>query len=368
LFAQMMRTLMYPHKSDRATCTGKGGKAGAHYMMERARSMLMAQGHDGDRSKIMMVGDRFDTDVRAGISAGFMTCLVLTGCHTMEVQKYYRADPVDFFVPSVGGLVPTLPPASRTSTRLPRARAVEVKAVASDAGAADEAVSARESEMELSDVEPSQSLEYWMLMQGNLWSSGSASRHRAKLDQALRMYFDRFLDTDGNGVIDSSELRNALESIGMGMKLDAAAADVGTAATQIADGGAQRASPAVDPQSPGANISPLAPLAPRAPEHVPPVVAKLLAPGGGVFRALCCVRDEDKDLKLSFDDFKVLMEEALAECGVEARKHIGRSSRTLLPSPCAPVGGNEAPRDLWWADILVRKGSGSGLRGSGSVR
>ena len=83
-------------------------------MMEKARRMLIEQGHSGERSPspsalasasasaspssshphphpgersaIMMVGDRFDTDVRAGISADFKTCLVLSGCHSLEYQ------------------------------------------------------------------------------------------------------------------------------------------------------------------------------------------------------------------------------------------------------------------------------------------
>ena len=59
MFATMMKALMYPHNRHAVACPGKGGKAGGVYMMEKAREMLMAQGHTGERSQIMMVGDRY---------------------------------------------------------------------------------------------------------------------------------------------------------------------------------------------------------------------------------------------------------------------------------------------------------------------
>ena len=49
---------------------GKGGAAGCTYMMGKALAMLEAQGHSGDLDKIVIIGDRFDTDVRAGTQAG----------------------------------------------------------------------------------------------------------------------------------------------------------------------------------------------------------------------------------------------------------------------------------------------------------
>jgi hypothetical protein len=55
MFAAMMRKLMYPAGSDAVACPGKGGNQGGKYMMERARQMLIEQGHDGDPAKIMMV-------------------------------------------------------------------------------------------------------------------------------------------------------------------------------------------------------------------------------------------------------------------------------------------------------------------------
>ena len=55
---------MYPLGRDKIIICGKGGSTGL--MMDEALARLVAQGHDGDRSKILLVGDRFDTDVAAG--------------------------------------------------------------------------------------------------------------------------------------------------------------------------------------------------------------------------------------------------------------------------------------------------------------
>jgi hypothetical protein len=74
MFAAMMRKLMYPAGRDAVACAGKGGNQGGEFMMERARQMLIAQGHDGDPSRIMMVGDRFDTDVRMHAHAAHAPC------------------------------------------------------------------------------------------------------------------------------------------------------------------------------------------------------------------------------------------------------------------------------------------------------
>ena len=74
--------------------------------MERAVQMLIAQGHSGNRSKIMMVGDRFDTDVRGGLSAELRTCLIETGCHTAAYQRFYRADPACYSAACIADLIP----------------------------------------------------------------------------------------------------------------------------------------------------------------------------------------------------------------------------------------------------------------------
>ena len=56
--------------------------------------------------------------------------------------------------------------------------------------------------------------------------------------------------------------------------------------------------------------------APRPLEQMPPRVAELLRSGCGVFGGL----DGASGVQLTFDDFAALVEEALAECGFEARK------------------------------------------------
>ena len=70
MFAEMMRKLMYPHGQEAIFCCGKGGNMGKKYMMEAAIGLLRQQGHSGERRRIVMVGDRFDTDIRAGLSVG----------------------------------------------------------------------------------------------------------------------------------------------------------------------------------------------------------------------------------------------------------------------------------------------------------
>ena len=101
MFAAAMRTLMYPDLMHRVHCLGKGGNEGRRFMMEAGIEKLIAQGHSGDRSKILMVGDRYDTDVLGGMSVGVQTCLVLSGCHRLEQQKYFPHSRPDYFADSV---------------------------------------------------------------------------------------------------------------------------------------------------------------------------------------------------------------------------------------------------------------------------
>lgn len=82
---------------------------GAAYMMEKAIEMLGQQGHDGDRDSILMVGDRFGTDVRGATHAGIKSCLVESGCEKIADQKYYPTDRVTFYAPSVDHIHPLGP-------------------------------------------------------------------------------------------------------------------------------------------------------------------------------------------------------------------------------------------------------------------
>lgn len=105
MISAMFRTLMYPAHSRNIHVCGKGGNRGNAYMMDAAIAKLERQGHSGQRDKIVMVGDRFDTDVRAGVLAGTRTCLVESGCHAIAQQRYYPNDQADFVAKSVADLI-----------------------------------------------------------------------------------------------------------------------------------------------------------------------------------------------------------------------------------------------------------------------
>ena len=85
---------------------GKGGREGQTFMMQRAIDMLKAQGHTGDASSILIVGDRYDTDIRAGVQAGIKTCLVESGCHSVGLQPNFPRDRAHFVARSVKELIP----------------------------------------------------------------------------------------------------------------------------------------------------------------------------------------------------------------------------------------------------------------------
>ena len=65
MFVEMLKNSMPPGTGGGKTfCCGKGGNIGRTFMIDRAIQMLKARGHCGERDRIMVVGDRFDTDVR----------------------------------------------------------------------------------------------------------------------------------------------------------------------------------------------------------------------------------------------------------------------------------------------------------------
>jgi len=200
MFAGMMRTLMYPAGSESVACAGKGGNRGGEYMMERARQMLVAQGHDGDPSTICMVGDRFDTDIRAGLSAGFRTCLVLSGCHNLDAQRHYPSDVADYFANGVGELVPQ---AARPDSLREESLTGWVGTSASSRRGARPQVS------------PAEELVEWTLSQSSLIRSGRGDAARAALRPVLQRYFDA-IDVNGDGVVDEAELMSGLEQVGLG--------------------------------------------------------------------------------------------------------------------------------------------------------
>ena len=88
---------------------GKGGNA-QDGMGERAMTMLREQGFKGGRRDVLMVGDRYDTDVRMGCARGWSTCLVESGCHTLDDHSLlFPSDVADRVALSVACLVDDAP-------------------------------------------------------------------------------------------------------------------------------------------------------------------------------------------------------------------------------------------------------------------
>lgn len=84
---------------------GKGGGCEAALGDEVMRR-LEEQGFAGERRRVLMVGDRFDTDIRAGGALGWRTCLVESGCHRVDVHaRDFPADVADAVADSVRDLL-----------------------------------------------------------------------------------------------------------------------------------------------------------------------------------------------------------------------------------------------------------------------
>ena len=106
MFCAMFKKLLHPLGGDRLHICGKGGREGARYMLGHALSMLRQQGFQGDLSRVLIVGDRFDTDILAGTLAGIRTCLVESGCHTAALQSFFPRDRADYVAANLGELLP----------------------------------------------------------------------------------------------------------------------------------------------------------------------------------------------------------------------------------------------------------------------
>ena len=78
---------------------GKGGSDEA--LGVATMRLLRAQGFEGSSRRVMMVGDRFDTDVRTGGRNGWSTCLVESGCHTAQDASRFPSDVADAVADSV---------------------------------------------------------------------------------------------------------------------------------------------------------------------------------------------------------------------------------------------------------------------------
>lgn len=107
MFAAAMRQAI-PERlvKDIMICCGKGGNH-SNYMMEKAVEMLRQQGFDDTIDTILMVGDRFNTDVRAGFMMGMSTCLVESGCHKINERQYYPTDRPTYYADSLSDFLKT---------------------------------------------------------------------------------------------------------------------------------------------------------------------------------------------------------------------------------------------------------------------
>ena len=54
----------------------------------------------------MIVGDRFDTDVRAGVLAGIKSCLLESGAHTLEMADEFPTDLPSYTLQDISGMLP----------------------------------------------------------------------------------------------------------------------------------------------------------------------------------------------------------------------------------------------------------------------
>ena len=184
MFASMLACIMQPrHRAQRVHCLGKGGNRGREYMMEHAIELLKRQGHDGDRSKICMVGDRFDTDVRGGRSVGVKTCLVESGAHSLQRQLDFPDDAADYVASSLSSM--------HLCRRSSRARAV--------------------SELPMVLRQP---LRMWVLAIGNGVSSNAVARRGSapKIDECLKEFYK---GEAAVGPFGKWEVMKALDEIGL---------------------------------------------------------------------------------------------------------------------------------------------------------
>ena len=106
MLVAMFRKLLHPFDESHLHVCGKGGREGSRYMVEHALDMLREQGFTGDASRVLIVGDRFDTDIAAGTLAGLRTCLVESGCHAPALQPFYPDARADYVAASIAELIP----------------------------------------------------------------------------------------------------------------------------------------------------------------------------------------------------------------------------------------------------------------------
>ncbi len=93
IIANILRTLSTRHSNIRSF--GKGSIEG---IGSKAVARLKVLGFHGRNSDVIIIGDRFDTDVRQGNQDGLYSILVETGCHHLKDRAQYPQDHPDAIV------------------------------------------------------------------------------------------------------------------------------------------------------------------------------------------------------------------------------------------------------------------------------
>jgi len=228
MFCAMFRALLHPSGGDRIHVCGKGGGQGNQYMVEHALGMLRQQGWGGDRSRVLIVGDRFDTDVRAGSLAGVRTCLVESGCHQHALQPHFADAPAEFVAASVASLIPPHrrhDPSERPRTVAfdlcqPRVAIMARPGSISPVGTPPVTRQASDSTGGATEGASAAGLRAWRLGAGNMvyWHTGEGPADHGSavpLILALRSFFEeRAAPEDGLATVSARDALEAMRALG----------------------------------------------------------------------------------------------------------------------------------------------------------
>ncbi|EOD08349.1 hypothetical protein EMIHUDRAFT_217475 [Emiliania huxleyi CCMP1516] len=221
MFCAMFRALLHPSGGDRIHVCGKGGGQGSEHTMwsgERAR----------DRSRVLIVGDRFDTDVRAGSLAGVRTCLVESGCHQHALQPHFADAPAEFVAASVASLIPPHrrhDPSERPRTVAfdlcqPRVAIMARPGSISPVGTPPVTRQASDSTGGATEGASAAGLRAWRLGAGNMvyWHTGEGPADHGSavpLILALRSFFEeRAAPEDGLATVSARDALEAMRALG----------------------------------------------------------------------------------------------------------------------------------------------------------
>ena len=182
----------------------------------------------GDRSRVLIVGDRFDTDVRAGSLAGVRTCLVESGCHQHALQPHFADAPAEFVAASVASLIPPHrrhDPSERPRTVAfdlcqPRAAIMARPGSISPVGTPPVTRQASDSTGGATEGASAAGLRAWRLGAGNMvyWHTGEGPADHGSavpLILALRSFFEeRAAPEDGLATVSARDALEAMRALG----------------------------------------------------------------------------------------------------------------------------------------------------------